>query len=660
VGTANGAEVAAEWLARLAAAAAVAAWAVTAVLAGRPVLRRVAPDLDHPFPALVLALVGQAYLVLLLGLAGLLHAPVVVGLWIVAAAWGVRDARRTGGLAAALGRASTTRGGSRRPERDPLLRGAAILILVFALLPHLAPLLGNDALVYHARLPREWAEAGRIARVPWNVYSNMPANGEMLYTFAWLLGGEGALRMAHFGLLAALAWGVAALTGRFLPAGRGWAPVLLLTTPLCFDARTVGNVDLALALFTTAAAWAYLEARASRSRRALVAAGLFLGGALGVKYTAAGIAAAFAAVLLLETALDARAAGRRISLGTLAADLAALTAPAAALLLPWLVKNAALTGNPVYPLAVGTFGEPTVLGSPEWDAESARRLTAWQHAMGMGRSIVDYLLLPWRAVTLGLPNRAPHFYSRFDGTLNPLFLALVPGAVLMARRGSAQGRRGRPLRSLLLVSAMLFVFWAAGPQQLRFLLPAVPLLAVACAPLIGAPGILRGKRGGSSGPARATTALALVLTALLAWEALVPSLSSRAASVVGVRPREDYLARNLPPYEAFQAVDARVPPDARLLLIWENRTFHLRREHLADSFFEASQVMALARRAGSADALAGRLRAMGVTHVLWNVPLGRHFGELYDDGTRSILDDFGRDHLSPEFSANGLVLGALE
>ena len=62
--------------------------------------------------------------------------------------------------------------------------------------------------------------------------------------------------------------------------------------------------------------------------------------------------------------------------------------PAAILLSPWLIKSAILTGNPVYPFCYNIFG------GPEWDEALSGQMVSSHLNLGMGRTFVDYLLLP--------------------------------------------------------------------------------------------------------------------------------------------------------------------------------------------------------------------------------------------------------------------------
>src|SRR4029450_1091019 len=72
--------------------------------------------------------------------------------------------------------------------------------------------------------------------------------------------------------------------------------------------------------------------------------------------------------------------------------------------------------------------------------------------------------LPWNAIMSASPERI-----QFLGRLHPAFLALVPIGLALSIRG--------PLRRVALAALVATAVWAIGPQWIRYLLPALPLLA---------------------------------------------------------------------------------------------------------------------------------------------------------------------------------------
>jgi hypothetical protein len=519
--------------------------------------------------------------------------------------------------------------------------GAVCFLIIIAaglavcLISCLAPLTANDSMVYHFNIPRIYLAEGGLARLPHNVYANMPHNGEVLYTMAYAAGGETGARLFYFAILLLAGGAVFCLARRL--AGR--LPALIasacfLMQPLILDHRVVGNVDVLLAYYYVAAVMVALDLRGRRpGPRGLVTLGILAGFMLGIKYTA---------LLPCLTLLLPLLWARRPGLGIRSVGVAALVA--LVVFAPWPVKNTVYTGNPFYPVLEGVFD------GANWDEVQGEQLVAWQRSMGAGRSAASYLLLPFNVSLRGKPGLN---YTRFDGTLTPVFLCLLPFALF---------RRKRTTTLFFLMAAAGFIFWAATSQQLRFLIPTLALASAIAA--AGVSNIIKW-----TGPRKDWAVFALL--ALMMVSGLVlpdqygrpfasASLGERLPVVTGVETRQAYLERNVQPFSMFEYINASLPPGAPVFMIWENRGYYLDRPYLADSFFEASGVMRLAAKSPDPEALARRLSSMGFDHVLVNEPLGRFFSQRYSPGDRALLEGLVRSRLEAVHSANGLTLYTLK
>ncbi len=484
------------------------------------------------------------------------------------------------------------------PVRTSLKYRAPELLLGFALVSMLLvlfvqtlwPRVSWDANVYHLTVPRLYLEHQGFWRIPFNVYSNWPLNTELLFAMAMALKSHILAKLVHFGfgcLCTVLVYQVARR------AADRWtgcvAAVLLLVNPIVMVEIRVAYVDLASALFFALAfvfVHRWLE-RTDGSYRLLVIAGLFSGLAAGTKLT--GIVGAVCLAVLLVSVLWRRAA----TVSAVAKSVAVLMIPAVALLAPWLIKSWILTGNPVYPFLYSVFG------GPEWSSELQRQLTAWQQSIGMGRSGIDYLLLPGRVILEGGPG-----YDRFDGQISRLWIVLIPLSIWIARHRTIVARG-------LIVSAIYFVFWALSSQQIRFLIPVLPILAISGAIAISdAIGRLRSSLAATTAIWACSLALAASLT-WAGWDFAVRSLGMG----------RDYLhfgvgIEQLAEEPVYRFINDELPADARVLMLNTNHGYFCRRVFRADSFFEASQIAALLSQANSKSDLAELLQELGITHLL--------------------------------------------
>lgn len=513
------------------------------------------------------------------------------------------------------------------PERLELraatpVRTGARIFLISVLLTVLAglwlqanrPDVAHDAAVYHLRIPEQMLAADGFRPFPWNVYAHWPHAMQLIWGQALSLGRHEGAKLLHWTCLVA----VLLLTARLSNgARRTWAmPGLLaaglfLATPVVLFESRIAYVDLAFALFFLAGFWVIADATTAvdpgaperaGSRQHLgsvdsVALGLLIAGLVTVKLT--GVVAATALLLLVATRLPPPWAsnGRR--------RWAWCTLPALALGAAWLIKTWWFTGNPVYPLLWSHFG------GDHWSAELAQRHALWNQSIGMGRSPLDYLLLPWRLLV-----HADLGYSSFDGVLGAAWWVATPLALLGAWR-SARARQA------LAAAAVFSLGWALTSQQLRLLIPALPLIAVAAG--IGLASILLRSEEAARGvspivlPAALRDALhpsgaALVGSLMLVQSWVYLEQAPRLATDLVRGGRE--LRQAVEP-QVNQWINERTPADARVLMLGINRGFGIERELVIDSFFEASQIAWEFRDAEDADAALLRAADLGITHAVW-------------------------------------------
>ncbi|MEE2776675.1 MAG: hypothetical protein VYE73_07920 [Acidobacteriota bacterium] len=453
----------------------------------------------------------------------------------------------------------------------------------------LRPIVAWDADVYHLTLPRLWTDHGGFLRIPFNVYSNWPSGVQLLYAGALLAKDFVLAKALHYlfaiVLVAAVARWVAA---RSTAAWGLVAGGCLLASPVfVFEAR-IAYVDIAVALFYFAG-FVFCDRTLdsddpAQARLWLLAAGLAGGLMAGAKLN--GIVGASTLAILFVTSHIVSGRGLR----RLTAALATFAAPVGALWLPWLAKSTILTGNPVYPLLYGRFG------GPEWSHALADAHRTWNQSLGMGRTAMDYLLLLPRALFAGGEG-----YERFDGRLHPLVALLLLIALAAARRESQ-------VRRALAVASMWFVAWAFTSQQMRLLIPALPLLA--CAGGLGAARLTASSKASRLWQRGAIIAVLVLLAGANAHylgqaPTLVRIFHQRGADV-----REDQEGA------VCTFVNNELPPPARLLFVHHSRGFFCERDFLADSFFEASQLADWMHRLGDRDAILADLRSLGITHVL--------------------------------------------
>jgi hypothetical protein len=476
-------------------------------------------------------------------------------------------------------------------QRDPLaiLLLAVVAVALAALWAQtLRPIVAWDADVYHLTVPRLYLEHGGFRRIPFNVYSNWPLAIQLLFALAMVVEDYVLASALHFG------FGVVLIGLLGMAAARATTPLwgaiaaasLLLHQVFLFEIR-VAYVDVACAflLFTAfLALHRALDDAGEEHRRWLVLSGV----ACGV-LAAAKLNGVFGALCIATAYVVSRLRG-----GTppraMVKPLLAFTAPVIVLVSPWIAKSLVLTGNPVYPLLYDVFG------GPEWSSALGAAHQSWQRAIGMGRSPLDLLLLPARVLFLGGEG-----YEHFDGRLHPLLGVLLPIALF--------GLRDKAAARALGVAATWFVLWAATSQQMRFLIPVLPLVSLATVA-----GLHRLSERWLPRPKLLADALALILTVLVV-QANLRYLDQALPLYAAYWTHSDELRAHATD-DVFGVIDQRLPADAKLLFVNINRGFFCRREYFADSFFEASQTGAMLHDLSQRVGVRQGLRDLGITHVL--------------------------------------------
>jgi hypothetical protein len=550
-------------------------------------LMRLRPEtlLEQVTYSSALGLGAVAYLVLLLGLTGLLtRLPAVLGLGALAAVSLIGNLLLRGREGTPS--PETTADEQNPPEKKPLsplpiLTGLALTLfgligLLYCFIPP-GPY-EWDSLAYHLAVPKIYIEQQRILFLPTQHQSNFPFLTQMLFTLGLLFDGYALANLFHFvtGVLCAAA--ILAIGRRhFAPSAGMIGAVCFVTTPIVLWQASIAYIDVAQALYVTVAVGAALEFRASRNLRWLALCGVLMGLALAVK-TLSLVPFALLGLLL--------AVGRAGVRGVGVYALCALAVGS-----PFYVKTWIQTGNPVYPFAYRVFG------GKYWSEELSRPYSIEQRSFGLNRSL-ETVADDVRGVrpvyeTPGIAERVrnlvlapfglvatPRIYYNYQSPgqfthLGFLFVALPP--LLLFGRGASDSAKATAILCLLWLTA-----WSVTMQYVRYLIPLVPLLA-----LLGGEGAFR-----LAQRQRAFTFLigfaAAVQASLLMIYYLSPDrmaggetrLDGALSRATDPQAREEYLTRYVNIYAAQQWINSHTDPRSGVVLFEDTRGFYLNRPYL--------------------------------------------------------------------------------
>ena len=438
-----------------------------------------------------------------LGVAGLLTTPITVGLALVGigvAMWQVATALRRRCVRTLLA-------ASPRLGWWMLALPAAAIMTAAALSPPgvlwSSEFGGYDALSYHLTLPQEWHRTGQITPVAHNVYSALPSYMEAAFTHlaaltgsprgafgdgashdpAGLLAADGrgvlAAQLLHVMIAVLAAWLVGRVVARCASRagvrrsrariGAGLAAGLVLATPWTVVVGSLAYNEMAVVALGAGAMLAAIETRITPWRRGVLV-GLLVGAACGAKPTAIFMITPVAGVLAIAAVWNSRARTSAPVRSTVVV-LGCATIAGAIMLAPWMLRNWAVLGNPVFPAATGVFGDGP------WTAEQHAR---WAHGHAFDGDWGDRLRVAvWRDLDAG---DGASDVVRWRGVFNPQWAALFPTAIAVGLVGVC-ARRTRWIATALLVGlGVQLVAWVALTHiQSRFLLPCVGV----CAALVG-------------------------------------------------------------------------------------------------------------------------------------------------------------------------------
>jgi hypothetical protein len=563
--------------------------------------------------SVALGLVAAGLGLACLGMAGGLYASVIGVLTLTASFWAIGQVLRTAspGQAEETAFADALPEPSDEPEQTPwpsppvwlrrLVLSLAAVACLASLVGALAPPTAGDALCYHLELPKRFLADHRLEYLPYDDNVTYPLLTEMWYLWALALDGGVAAQLVHWGLGVLLALAAVVLASPIV--GRPWAWIaggVVILVPGLNNQMTAPLNDLALTLMTTLALAAWWRAAVDQqSRRWFVVAGLATGGALGTKY----LALAFAAAVAVPWAWAMLRHRHQRQVLLQGAGIVAVVAASVGGL--WYVRAAWYRGNPVYPFACEVFDAS---GAPVPRAE-----TLPAEKSPLGRSLPGLVTAPWH-LTMHPERQGGRAHQ-----LGVLFLAALPGLLLV--------RRLRGLGTLLVVAGAYFTVWYLMRQNVRFLYPVVPLLAVAVVwvwiEMRRMPRLPR------------SVAWAAVAVILLASGVVAASrCRDRLAVALGIESREEYLSRREPTYPAAAVANLLLDADSRILS-QDSRGFYFEPPVTRENVFR--RVTGYDRRIARPAELAERLRGAGFTHLLLVENLAER-GVTYDPTLSRLAD----------------------
>jgi hypothetical protein len=246
----------------------------------------------------------------------------------------------------------------------------------------------------------------------------------------------------------------------------------------------------------------------------------------------------------------------------------------------------------------------------------------------MGRTFLDYILLPWN-LSFHARMDSPHF----DGLIGPIFIAALPFAI---------GLRSPSLVLKIMGTYCLsmFLFWASAAQQIRYLIPIFPFLAVITGSILTS--------------YRRKKAVFYLLAVLIAGGLVFNGYHitkdfmkiNPLKVVIGKEEKGAFLHRMLPSYGIYDDMNRRLPRDAKIFLIYmRNWTFLCEHECYSDSMFESYTLQKILSQASSPAGVFAALTQKGFTHLLFDVHYIYGPPSTLTPSEQDLFKAFTQDHL---------------
>lgn len=461
-----------------------------------------------------------------------------------------------------------TAAGRRLSRRE----AAAFALLFYTLALHwlmaLKPEISSDGLSMHLVLPAQvafrhwWPFDFRLF-----VWAVMPAGGDWAFTLAYLPGGEFAARLLNFSFLAVTAAMVARALGRWLPqASAMLVAAMFAATPLV--QMEAGNllVEPLWAAAIVAAVLALDQFEQNEDARWLLAAAALSGFGLAIKFGSISFSLVILALALVRL-WNRTPAHKARWLGAAAGLFLAFGC--------WPYVNAwRLTGNPIFPFL------NEVIRSPYFEI----------------RNFVDPRFrtpLSWRTL-YDVTFHSHKFLEGQDGAMGFGLLLLLPAAVLALVRS-----RSRLAWTALAVALAGWVATFAGQAYLRYVFPALPLLALVIGIGWSRLGAVDRRLGSTFG------ALLLAATALSVYFVSSSSWYHKdfLLNPFGAAAKQAYLKQGAPTRALVERINTSGDRDPRVAFLMDNAIGELRGTPFTNTWHSNVFVWQVRRPAGPVDAL---------------------------------------------------------
>ncbi|HEU4387544.1 MAG TPA: hypothetical protein VFV34_07090, partial [Blastocatellia bacterium] len=435
-----------------------------------------------------------------------------------------------------------------RPRLSLCIGFAALIYWLLLLIPTQYPPANWDSTAYHLVLARSFLNHHRIVVEPGIPVPVTPSLNHMLFSWAMGLRSDVLAQMVEHAFMMLTGLGLYACGRRQGSRPLGFAAAALwVSHPLVLWLGESAYVDMGLAAFVFTGLYALRLSRDEQNPAFFYLAMTLLGAAAGTKLPGL-FFVGLSAGLGLYSCLRSRLNIRQWALGCLLALV---------VLAPFYIFIYLETGNPLWPTMAeyskGVWSDPKVV---QWNL--------WIRSIGLPRSFFNFLLLPFRIAF------SPDLFAA-DNHLGFSRLLLVwPASWVIAFFD-------RSVRWWAVWALLFCAFWFMSSQQLRFLVPAIPIMGLALFESFEWAYARLARQWSARPPAIALIAVALILVAART-QTILAGLAQKGLPPASQAWREKYLAARSG-YAAVRYINDRCDSQDTVYVVyggWLNYYFNLR------------------------------------------------------------------------------------
>lgn len=468
-----------------------------------------------------------------------------------------------------------------------LLLGIICILAALQVACGFTPLVFYDSQIYQLATPVQFLNAGGFVHVPWNVYSNSPMALQLTLGMSWIFDSTGSTFKLLMTLLGCwILLGAARIASQLGVWASLLAALFVVSYPEFWVWQTLGTVDLPVAsLLLFGVIW-WQQALRRQSWTLLSLAGMAFGLVLASRYQGIVLIAwSLLAVFVAESFRIPALLFRNLLKAT------AIVVVIVLIIAPWIVRNYAYFGNPVFPLLYGW------LGGSEWSVDQANRL----RNEVMGRSLFEASATEMALAPVNALMTPPG-----NGLFGPILLL---GSLLAICAGIGEFR----LYGVLGLGGLIIwglIHPTVTMPLLRFTAPNIILLLTCTGAILASNGFVELKS--------IYIAIALALASVIISFVLVESFIPVWKSLTSSPGRASVWRANVPAWEAMQFANANLDPaHHKVLFIGETRGLWLNIPSIAPSAFNGPQLAEIFTGL-EPDTWRDRLKKLGVTHLLVN------------------------------------------